>query len=149
MNSYGWFVVRLSKFYDNAHLSQADIVRSVGIKQQVLARFEKGERKPTVGFLVALAETYNLSLDYLFGFSDEMYFENFIKRNSKEVGKYIADKRKSLGIPQYAFAKTIGIARRTLAFIEKGQSKIKATTAIALCTTYGVSLNELLFKATA
>ena len=53
----------------NKHL-QKDIAKSVGLSLRAYQRYEKGEREPTSSVLIALADYFDVSLDYLVGRSD-------------------------------------------------------------------------------
>lgn len=47
--------------------SMAVVSRLCGLERGAVRRYERGERAPTVDALIALADYYNVSLDYLTG----------------------------------------------------------------------------------
>lgn len=51
-------------------LSQAALSKEVGITWRAYQRYEAGERTPTIPTLVALADFFSVSTDYLLGRSD-------------------------------------------------------------------------------
>ncbi len=51
-------------------LLQKDIAKSVGLALRTYQYYESGERKPDSDTLIALADYFDVSLDYLVGRSD-------------------------------------------------------------------------------
>ena len=50
---------------------QKDVAKSIGISLRNYQRYEHGEREPSMTTLIALADLFNVSLDYLVGRSDD------------------------------------------------------------------------------
>ncbi len=53
------------------HDSQQKIASILGIALRTYQYYERGQREPTVSVIIALAELYGVSTDYLLGVSDE------------------------------------------------------------------------------
>ena len=51
-------------------LTQAELQRQTGIEQALLSKYENGQRVPTTQALIALADFYGVSVDYLLGRTD-------------------------------------------------------------------------------
>ena len=49
---------------------QQQIANAIGVSLRTYQRFEHGEREPTASTIVALAEFYGVSTDYLLGVTD-------------------------------------------------------------------------------
>lgn len=47
--------------------TQAEIAEKIGMKPATYAAYENGNREPSMGTLIRLADLYNVSLDDLFG----------------------------------------------------------------------------------
>lgn len=58
--------LRLSK-----GLTQAQFGKSVGIAKTTYNNYETGEREPKSDFWISVAQKYNVSIDYLMGFTDD------------------------------------------------------------------------------
>lgn len=56
------------------HLQQSDVARSIRCGQPLYSRYERGEREILLSALIALADFYGVSLDYLVGRSDDPTF---------------------------------------------------------------------------
>jgi transcriptional regulator with XRE-family HTH domain len=57
----------LKKLRKEAGLTQISLQMKTGIEQALLSKFENGERTPPTETLIALADFYNVSMDYIVG----------------------------------------------------------------------------------
>lgn len=64
------FAERLKELRKQAHLTQVELAKLLGIGQSSYADWERGKKKPTQGNLVKIAQILNVSVDYLVGNSD-------------------------------------------------------------------------------
>lgn len=64
------FSNRLKELRKAHNLTQKDVYTSIGMSAIGYQRYEYGEREPAFKNLVALADYFNVSLDYLVGRSD-------------------------------------------------------------------------------
>ena len=62
---------RLRELRQNAKLSQSRIAAVVGSRQSAVARYESGEAHVPAEMLVTLADYYDVSLDYIYGRTDQ------------------------------------------------------------------------------
>jgi transcriptional regulator with XRE-family HTH domain len=61
------FGQRLSRLREDARLSQSGLARRVGSSQSAISQIEAGDRSPSYGMLVQLADALGVSLAYLVG----------------------------------------------------------------------------------
>ncbi|AZK45029.1 helix-turn-helix domain-containing protein [Paenibacillus lentus] len=52
-------------------ISQQDIAASLGVDRSIVSHWERGTRIPSLDIAYALADYFNVSLDYLVGRSDD------------------------------------------------------------------------------
>ena len=52
---------------ESRNLSQSELAKRTGIKQQNISRWESGDALPSIDFCVKLADFYGISLDELVG----------------------------------------------------------------------------------
>ena len=64
------FSERILALRDERKLSQAALVKEVGITSRTYQRYEAGEREPLMSTLVRMADFYGVSMDYLAGRTD-------------------------------------------------------------------------------
>lgn len=62
----------------NANLSQSELAKRTGIKQQNISRWEKNTHIPNVMDCVILANFYQISIDYLIGYENDDGTKNTI-----------------------------------------------------------------------
>ena len=65
------FSERFSALRKGAKLNQSQMAETLGITQAAISKIEKGERAASIEVLCALADYFDVSLDYLVGRSDE------------------------------------------------------------------------------
>ena len=53
------------------NLLQKDIAAEIGVSLRAYQYYEKGQKEPTLSVLCALADYFDVSLDYLVGRSDD------------------------------------------------------------------------------
>lgn len=58
---------RLQKQRQNLKLSQKEVATAIGISPSIMSNYENGERTPSIENLMALANLYHCSTDYLLG----------------------------------------------------------------------------------
>lgn len=66
--------MRLKALRLERHLQQSDVAIIIGCGQPLYSRYERGEREIPLSALIALADFYGVSLDYLVGRSDDPTF---------------------------------------------------------------------------
>lgn len=65
------FSERLISLRKNSNLTQKQVYEAVGMSALGYQRYEYGKREPAYKNLIALADYFNVSLDYLVGRSDD------------------------------------------------------------------------------
>ena len=62
---------RMKLLRTEQHYSQQKVASLLGIALRSYQYYERGQREPTVSVIIALANLYGVSTDYLLGVSDE------------------------------------------------------------------------------
>lgn len=65
------FGERLSYLRKKENLKAEDLALAIGLKRRIIFNYEKDETKPSFDTLIATADFFNVSLDYLVGRSDD------------------------------------------------------------------------------
>ena len=63
--------VHLKELRESLGLTQAEFGKSIGIAKSTYNNYETGAREPKSDFWVAVAQKYNVTIDYLMGYSDD------------------------------------------------------------------------------
>ena len=61
---------RIREVRNAAHESQEKMGERIGYSQRAIASYENGDRQPRLEVLEKIADTYGVSMDYLFGRTD-------------------------------------------------------------------------------
>lgn len=64
------FCERLSELKVSKNVLQKDIAKNINLSLRAYQYYERGEREPSLSALIALADYFDVSLDYLVGRSD-------------------------------------------------------------------------------
>lgn len=62
---------RIRDLREDADKTQREIANQLYMQLEVYRRYETGQRMPPFDFIIALAQIYNVSIDYLAGLTDE------------------------------------------------------------------------------
>ena len=65
------FAERLKELRTEAHMTQVELAKQLGIGQSSYADWERGKKNPTQENLMKIAQFFDISLDYLVGNIDE------------------------------------------------------------------------------
>lgn len=57
---------------EDHNLTQEDVAKVLGIKQQAYSRYETGENEIPIRYLLVLCDYYQVSADYLLGRTDRL-----------------------------------------------------------------------------
>lgn len=68
MNNYS-YMKRLRDLREDNDLTQKEVAYYLGTSQTMYARYERGANELPIRHLIALCEYYNVSADYLLGFT--------------------------------------------------------------------------------
>lgn len=141
-----WNGIHLMELRSDLGLSQLELAKETNVGQTEICKYERNTRTPSVNFLLTLAEKYRVSIDYFMEISKTRRIGTVRRKNAKEIGTTIKNKRKSLGLSQEIFADLIYITRRQLIAIENGNTAIKCRTIMALNGKFDLSFDEILLK---
>ena len=62
---------RLRDLREDADLTQAELVKLLGMHKTTYTNYEQGKREPPFELIVELAKFYNVSIDYIAGLTNK------------------------------------------------------------------------------
>lgn len=66
------YLKRIRDLQKDSNLNQDEIAKVLNVTQTNYSKYERDERKLQINQLITLCIYYNLSADYILGFTDEM-----------------------------------------------------------------------------
>lgn len=66
------FYIRLKEIRENSGKKQREAAAAAGVQVRTYQFYESGRNEPNIAKLIALADFFNVSLDYLMGRKDEI-----------------------------------------------------------------------------
>lgn len=76
--------MRLLELREERNLSQTDVANAISTSRTNIGRWEKGLNEPASGFLIKLAEFFEVSTDYLLGLENEFGTKKFSAPTKRE-----------------------------------------------------------------
>ena len=61
------FPVRLQRLREQKRMNRKALGECCGLSKNIIGKYERGEREPTAGSLIKIAEFFGVSTDYLLG----------------------------------------------------------------------------------
>lgn len=95
MNELSIFSERFLKLRLSTKLSQSDFAKKIDVTRQSMHRYENAITLPTIETLIKISKTFNVSIDYLLGFTPTNYFDDAAvaitkRRNSETIQNIIS-----------------------------------------------------------
>lgn len=117
-----------------AGLSQKYVALALGVAGPSVSNWESGKTQPTPDNLKALANLFNVSVDYLLGLNDA----------SPTMITRLRDLRESHGVRQSEVAEAINCSQAVYSRYENGERTPSPDTIKALANFFGVTVDYLL-----
>ena len=77
---------RIRALREQAFFSQQRLSKTLGIAQSSLCRYETGETEPSAAVLLKYADFFDVSMDYIFGRTDDPHCTGSQKRGRAGIG---------------------------------------------------------------
>ena len=65
------FQERFKYLRNEKGIGQVELAKALGVSKGIISLWENGQRSPTLGNLLAIANYFHVSIDYLAGLTDE------------------------------------------------------------------------------
>lgn len=107
------FPDRLRFLRQEAGYTQQRVGDQLGVSQQTIAQWEKGNREPDHKMLKRIAGLFNVSIDYLIGSDQPM---------DSQIAENIKRCRERLDVSQSTLAEHLGVNEKRIADLESGKA---------------------------
>ena len=139
---------KIADIRQDNELTQQELANIIGGNRVSISNWENEKEIPNINKANAIADHFNVSLDYLFNLSKEKNYPNN-KRcniNKKVVGKRLKELRESNNLTLKKLADILNTTPSTIFSYEQGNTLLLTAFAIELCKKYKVSLDWLYGK---
>ena len=135
----------LKRLRENANLNQIEFAKILKIDSKNYSHYENEDLLMPMKYIIAICNYFNVSVDYLLGFTDIKQYSNVNNNVSiKDVGIRIKAWRKSEGITQKAIAIDVNTAQPVITNYENGRTLIATPFLYTICKKYNISADYLL-----
>ncbi len=129
----------------NSGFSQKELAKEIGLDNTLYNKYENNYNTIPLKHLIVICNYYNVSLDYIFDFTDILKYDKVQKNVDKIiVGKRLKEFRKENNITQLKLAEYLGTSRSVLADYERGRFLISTSFLYMICKKYKVSADYLI-----
>ena len=129
-------------------ITQKELAKYLEIDAKLYSHYETEDRIIPCKHLYAISLYFNVSLDYLFGFTNIKNYETNKKLdiNKGEVRIKLKELRKELKLTQIKLADILNTTQSVIAEYEKGKNLIATPFLYTICKKYNISADYLLGK---
>ena len=137
---------RLKELREFKNMSQKDISNSINMSRGNYATYENEIDIMPIKHLDLLSSYFNVSIDYLFGFTDIINYKYSNSINLEKSVKRLKEFRKENNLTQVKLANMLNIANGTIANYECGRNFIATPFLYEICKKYKISADYILGK---
>jgi len=137
-------LARIKYLRDEYELNQIKTAALMGVSKSTYARWETDEAIVPLRHLNDLCNYFNVSMDYITGFTNKKNYDIIRKDLDRElIGKRLRKFRKSRNLTQEQLAKEINTSHSTISGYEHGKNMILTAFAYNIAKKYNISLDWL------
>lgn len=136
---------KLKELREEFEITQEDLAKKLKINRVQYSQYENDYFNIPIKHIIAIANFYNISIDYLFNLSEKK--GNKLKYNEIDyikAGNNLKEFRKKYNLTQEKIAKILNTTHSNIAFYEKGRNLIATPFLYQICHKYHVSADYLL-----
>ena len=138
---------RLKNIRDNKETLQKDIAKILNIKDNTYSEYENEYKIIPIKHLSKICNYFNVSLDYIFNFTNKENYSNIRKEINKELTRNrLKELRKENNLTQEKLAKIINVAKSTISDCERMSTTLATPFLYDICKKYNISADYLLGK---
>ena len=96
---------RIAELRKEKRMNQISLAMKLNVSQKMISAYENGKNEPSIDLLMRMADLFNVSTDYLIGYSDsrspghqisDTFYTDLSKNELMRIYDKLSDKNKSL-----------------------------------------------------
>ena len=132
---------RLAYLRENNEITQYKLGKIIGVTRVSISKWENSKEFIPIKKAIAIANFFEVSVDYLFGLSDN---KEYYQLNLTASGKRIVKFRKMHNLTLRNLANILNTTSSTISAYETGKTLILSSFAYEIALKYNVSIDWLL-----
>lgn len=140
------YKIRLLDIRIDNNYTQQDMANILKISRSTYKDYELQISVIPIKHLITLSEFFDLSIDYILGFTRKNQYLNTIDADKINAGIRLKEFRKEYKLTQVKLASILNTTFSTIAFYEKGRNFIATPFLYTICRKYHISSDYLLGK---
>lgn len=137
---------RLLYVREEAELTQAEMSKIIGVDRSVISKWENNSEIIPLEHLNTYSNYFNVSFDYLAGFTNNKANKHNDSLDLKLIGKRIKEFRKEKNLTLRELASVLNTSSSTISAYETGKVLILTVFAYNIAIKYNISLDWLCGK---
>lgn len=147
-NSNGDYIMnygeKIKNLREDNDIKQIEMAEMLGLKKNMYCMYENEYQVIPAKYLLQIANILNVSIDYIFGFTDEKNYINIKEFNIFISGQRIKELRKNYKLSQNKVADILNTSQSMVNYYEKGKNIISTLFLFSLCKRFSISADYLL-----
>lgn len=136
------FVEHLSDLMFEAKISAQMLPEKIGCGKNTVYRYLQGERIPSVTLIVALADYFHCSTDFLIGLEEENYPQTFVK--CPPFNERFPFLLQHFKITQYKLEKETGISHSAMVYWKNNKKQPTIESVVKIAKVFNCSVDFVL-----
>ncbi len=138
---------KLISIRENNNLKQYEVANILNIYKGLYNQYELEYTIIPTKHLNTLCNYFNVSFDYIFGFNNNLNYDNYKLEINKEISAArLKELRKLNNLTQDKLALKLNVSRTTITEYERGTNLIATPFLYTICKKYKISADYLLGK---
>lgn len=126
-------------------MKQTELAELLNTTQSNVARYERGDREPSLEMIVKIADIFSVSTDYLLGLTDNKINKKELTSDDRHTMKTrFKEARELTGMTQTEFAEKLGKSVRAVQTWEQGIREASYETLVSIEDICGVTTDFIL-----
>ena len=138
---------RLKELRESNNLDLQDLSTLLNFEKDTYGKYEREYIIIPIKHLNALCNYFDVSIDYIFGFTNKTNYNNYQKEiDTKKVSKRLKEFRKDNNLTQEKLAKLLNVVKGTIGNYESARALIATPFLYTICKKYNISADYILGK---
>lgn len=138
---------RLKELRESNNLDLQDLSTLLNFEKDTYGKYEREYIIIPIKHLNALCNYFDVSIDYIFGFTNKTNYNNYQKEiDIKKVSKRLKEFRKDNNLTQEKLAKLLNVVKGTIGNYESARALIATPFLYTICKKYNISADYILGK---